>query len=395
MEGPILVRDARTAALTLASGLLLIGAGLTGLWSGDGIEAAGSISRWWFALPLAVACAAQLFKRAAPVPSLMVGAAAFTADSLLGGSIATLLPFLDLMYTAALVSSARVRRVLWGAAVVLVAVPVALRLAETGSLQFTVLTGLQQAAIFLCPLWWAMDVGRKSELAELAAARASAVERLADANRQEAVRAERDAMARDLHDVIASHLSAIALHSGGALATPPAAEKDRGALEQVRRSALDSMEDMRAMIALLRSESTDDDGSSPQRLSRLKPLLATARANGLNVRCEQGELGGLSPGTELVGYRIVQEALTNAAKHAPRSEVSVRVDRQDGRVSIVVRNPLHRKPDLPPAGLGMGLTGMAERARSIGGTVEVDSASDMWTVRAMLPAVAVGVEVST
>lgn len=376
------------------AGLLLIVLGLNNLWAGAAPWASGS--DWWFALPFSVACAALLFKRVAPVPSLLVGVLALCADALLGGSVSALLPFFDLLYTAALLSSGRVRNVLWAGGGMLVAVPVALRLAETGNLQFAVLTGLQQAAIFLCPLWWAMDVRRKSELAELAAARASAVERLSDARRQEAVRAERDALARDLHDVVASHLSAIALHSGGALATPPQTDKDRAALEQVRRSALESMEDMRAMITLLRSpESAGSDAAVPQqRLSDLEPLLHTARANGLTVDQHVGECGPLSPGTELVGYRIVQEALTNAAKHAPGSEVVVSIRQVEDRVRVAVRNTLTERTHSSADGLGMGLTSMQERARSIGGSVSAGAAAGSWTVTADLPSVAVSVEVS-
>ncbi|MBG6191320.1 signal transduction histidine kinase [Arthrobacter sp. CAN_A212] len=408
MDNTNLRRDALTAAITLVCGLLLIGLGLTGVWGGQtALVRLTDDERWWFALPLAVSCVVLVFKRRAPVTTLLIGVIALAVDLLLGGSIAMLLPFFDLLYTAGLIVSPRVRRVLWIVAGVFVALPVIYRLANTGDLEITVLTGLQQAAIFIAPLWWAMDVRRKTELAEVAAARADAVERLSLASRQQAIRQERDSLARDLHDVVASHLSAIALHSGGALATPPAEAKDRAALTQVRRSALESMEDMRTMIALLRNPDVEpggddqssamdgsphDDDTAVPRLTHLQPLVDQARANGLTVTVDNQLAhlpgGRVSAATELAGYRIVQEALTNAAKHAPRSQVSVQVipDHDPAGTGITIRNTLSTEAgtDSPP-GLGLGLISMRERAAGIGGQVTAGATAHHWTVAAILP----------
>nr|WP_245192365.1 histidine kinase [Arthrobacter pigmenti] len=303
-----------------------------------------------------------------------------------------LLPLFDLLYSAALYSGARTRRVLWGVGSVLVIVPTAVQLVDSGNLQWTVLTALQQAALFLSPLWWANDVRRKSELAETAAARADAVERLAEADRQRAVRAERDALARDLHDVVASHLSAIALHSGGALATPAEEGKDRAALTLVRRSALESMEDMRAMISLLRAPSgsledaNDDGASSLPRLSGLDALVQTARFNGsaVVVRDERSD-PRLPDAVDLAGYRIVQEALTNAVKHAPGCDVSVTVRDGEGSVVVEVSNLLGPGTLSAVPGMGMGLSTMEERARAVGGSLSVQAEGGWWTVRVLLP----------
>ncbi|GAA1347066.1 sensor histidine kinase [Arthrobacter roseus] len=214
--------------------------------------------------------------------------------------------------------------------------------------------------------------------------------------------AERDAMARDLHDVVASHLSAIALHPGGALATAPDTGKDRAALEQVRRSALESMTEMQTMIALLRStdeEREPDDDALLPRLSHLEPLLSTARANGLEVSLQDRRRGDeAGAAVELVGYRIVQEALTNAAKHAGGSTVVVALADDDGELTVTVRNTLAVRTTLTERGtlgergsvaatpgLGMGMDTMQERAQAIGGTVHVSADDDAWTVTAALP----------
>ncbi|WP_026551579.1 histidine kinase [Arthrobacter sp. H20] len=407
MDNPSQRRDALTAAITFGCSLVLIGLGLTEVWGGQiGLVQLTGDERWWFALPVSVSCVAMLFKRRAPVVTLAVGFLALTADLLMGGSIAIFLPFFDLLYTAALICLPLVRRALWISAGVLVATPMIYVLSETADLRLIVLIGLQQAAIFICPLWWAMDVRRKTELADVAAARADAVERLSLAGRQQAIRQERDSLARDLHDVVASHLSAIALHSGGALATPPDEAKDRAALAQVRRSAIESMADMRTMITLLRAPevesnsaaddggdyAADDDGAAfLPRLTHLQPLLDQARTNGLTVAVDDQlstvPAGRLSTATELVGYRIMQEALTNAAKHAPGCGVSVQLhpgqDRAD--LSISIRNALVRQPVQGAAGLGLGLISMKERAASIGGLVEAGAEAGHWTVAARLP----------
>ncbi|GAA1114890.1 sensor histidine kinase [Arthrobacter flavus] len=412
MENPSQRRDALIAAITLVCGLLLIGLGLTEVWGNQtGLMELTGDDRWWFALPLAIACVALVYKRRAPVAALAVGFLMLAVDLLLGGSIAILLPFFDLLYTAALICSARVRRALWVIGGVFVAAPMIYGLAETADLRLTVLIGLQQSVMFICPLWWAMDVRRKTELATVAAARADAVERLSLAGRQHAIRQERDSLARDLHDVVASHLSAIALHSGGALATPPDEAKDRAALVQVRRSALESMEDMRTMITLLRAPDSEEiepvpDGGTTHlpRLTHLQPLLDQAQANGLSVTATDrlSALPTERPGaaTELVGYRIVQEALTNAAKHAPGSDVLLEVlpGEGGGDVNIRISNP-YPESATPgqdhgtPRGLGLGLISMKERAASIGGVVSSSSIDNHWTVTATLPLTATGTRV--
>ncbi len=395
-------RDIRTAALTFVVGVLLIGIGLTGLWSETNLQLGVAQSRWWLVLPLAMGCVSLVFKRKAPLLTLGIGVVLMGVDASLGGSVAMLLVFFDLLYTASLLATPRVRKVLWVGGALLTVAPMAYALTGTVDLRIIAFIGLQQAALYLCPQWWAMDVRRKSELADAAAARADAVERLAHVNQQRAVRAERDAMARDLHDVVASHLSAIALHSGGALATPPDTGKDRAALEQVRRSALESMTEMQTMIVLLRSpdeETEPDDDAQLPRLSHLEPLLSNARANGLAVSLQDRRRGsGPGAAVELVGYRIVQEALTNAAKHAGGSTVVVALADDDGELTITVRNTLavrntvtergtpgERSTLAAPAGLGMGMGTMQERARAIGGTVHVSADNDSWTVTAALP----------
>ncbi len=229
--------------------------------------------------------------------------------------------------------------------------------------------GLQLSALLLVPMWWATNVRTTSELAEVASeradlaareaeaisphgrprapARAQATERIAQLDRHEAVRAERAAMARDLHDVIASHLSTIAIHSGAALALPPDAAKDRAAVsQQVRASAVASLDEMRSMILLLRTEGRREDGGAPDavvapgRLAGLDTLLDAARATTtVTFRDPDGVAASPLPAAaDQALFRIAQEAATNALKHAPGAPVVVGLSRHGAAVVLEVRD---------------------------------------------------------
>lgn len=386
-------RDAWTAVATFAAGLVLLALGLTGQGQLPGLPSVQDAPPSWFVPPLVVGCLAMLAKRAAPLAALLVGVVAFGVDLTLGGSIAGFLYLIDLLYNAALLGSPRVRRALWVAAGLLVAVPTGFALVSSGDARWGVLMALQLAVLYFGPLWWARDVRTSTELAAVAAARADAVERLAASEQREAVRAERDALARDLHDAVASHLSAIALHSGGALASAAHPAKDRAALELTRRSALESMQEMHALISLLRTPEPAGVSGGATRLPDLhdiRDLVEQARRAGRTV-----ELTGLEGSVEcpapvgLAGYRIVQESLTNAAKHAPGECVDISVAPSDSWMSLRIRNTRSPEEEGGQAarslGAGFGLTAMRERAAALGGTLRVEAQPGTWTVQADLP----------
>jgi len=381
-------QDAWAAAGTFVAGLVLLALGLTGHGQLPGLAVVQDAPAWWFVPPLLVGCLAMLVKRAAPVAALSVGAAAFAVDMALGGSIAAFLYVVDLLYSAALLGSSRLRRALWVSAGVLVAGPTVLTVLVTSEVRWGVLMALQQAVLYLGPLWWARDVRTGRELADVAEARADAIERLADAEQRHAVRVERDALARDLHDAVASHLSAIALHAGGALATAADPVKDRAALELTRSFALESMQEMHALIALLREP--EQAAVRLPRLADIPELVEQARRTGSEVRFAGPEQIMRCPApVGLAGYRIVQEALTNAAKHAPGERIEVQVAPSDSRVWLRIHNTRAAAPIIsPPArspGAGFGLTTMRERAAALGGTLHIEVQPGEWTVTAELP----------
>ncbi|SKC76359.1 sensor histidine kinase [Krasilnikoviella flava] len=406
--------DVTTAVTLFVLGWLFLQVGLVDLFNG-GPFGATTPEPWWRVALLAVGCALTLAKRSRPMLALAGGVGVTLVDLAWGGSLAILLVLWDLLYAAAMWSGTTARRWLWGTAIVLSVAGAVAAGESSRDVRAFVYAGLNLGAILLVPMWWATNVRQKSELAaversradearrtaELERERAADLARIAELDRHEAVRAERAAMARDLHDVIASHLSTIAIHSGAALSTPPDAARDRGALEQVRASAVASLTEMRSMIGLLRADAPRDPLAAPGRLDRLDDLLDVARAAGTAVTTE--DPGGVARADlpAAVGhalYRIAQEALTNARKHAPGAPVTVRLARgprpRGGAVLLEVRNappPTGPGPAVDAAGMplsaGTGMLTMRERAEALGGTFEAGATDDGgWAVRARVPA---------
>jgi len=404
--------DVMTALTLFVLGWLFIEVGLVDLYSWEPPPFPDP-GPWGRVVLLAVGCAVTLIKRARPVLALAAGTVVTLVDVLWGGSLAIMLVFWDLLYAAAMWSGPTARRWLWGTALTL-ALGGAIAVGEvTRDVRGFVYGGLQFGAILLVPMWWADNVRQKSELAasersradearrtaELERERAADLARIAELDRHDAVREERAAMARDLHDVIASHLSTIAIHSGAALSTPPDAARDRGALEQVRTSAVASLTEMRSMIELLRADAPRDPLAAPGRLDRLDDLLEAARAGGTAVAVEDPDGVIAAPLPAAVGhalYRIAQEALTNARKHAPGAPVTLRLARPGDDVLLEVR---HAAPPaspgdeaLPAQGAALPLSGgtgmltMRERAEALGGTFDAGTTDDGgWAVHARVP----------
>lgn len=408
--------DLLAAAVTFAVGWLTVQVGVVGL---VGLaEPPAAVRPWWRVVLLAAGCALVATKRAHPVRALVACVPLALVDAWWGASLAMLLVVWDLQYSVALWAGRTARRWLWIVTSTLVVVGTGAVTVSTGDPRVVVFGALQLGAMLLVPLWWATNVRQKSELAalerqraDLAAGRALLAERqaalerqraadleeLAELGRQEAVAAERAAMARDLHDAIASHLSAIAIHAGGALAGSPEPSRDRAALEQVRSSAVSSLAEMRAMILLLRTRTRgdiDDTVAAPGRITgvaALAGLLDAVRAAGSDVVLEdpQDVAGSTLPAAvDQALHRIAQEALTNAAKHAPGRPAVLRLRRAAGSIELALHNEVGPAgPAADPAlSGGAGLLIMRERAEGLGGSLTAGPAPDgAWAVRARLP----------
>jgi len=212
-------------------------------------------------------------------------------------------------------------------------------------------------------------VGALRERAELAER-----ERLRDVERE--IAEVRTAMARELHDIAAHHLSGIIVGAQAAsalVATDP--DRTREMLRTVQQDARTTLADLRRTVGLLRSD-TDEGPASPARpapvpsLARIPGLVDTAIGRGQTVVFEVvGEPGVLGPLAETAGYRMVQESLANAARHAPGSSGRVRIEYLPDVVRITVHNDT---PGAPSAALstrdghGYGIPGMQERADLVG-----------------------------
>lgn len=194
---------------------------------------------------------------------------------------------------------------------------------------------------------------------------------------------ERERLARDLHDTVAHHVSAMAIRAQAGIATA-AADPDAAvdALKVIDAEAARALDEMRGMVRILRDGQPVDLSPGP-RLADLSRLASQTRPR-VDVEVD-GDAGSLPSPVEAAVYRLAQEAVTNArrhARHATRIEVRVVVD----QTKVVVRVSDDGEPARPAGAPGYGLTGMIERASLLGGTCEAGPNTDRgWTVSAVLP----------
>lgn len=198
---------------------------------------------------------------------------------------------------------------------------------------------------------------------------------------------ERELIAREMHDTVAHNLSLVAL-SAGALevtsADPAAGESAR----EMRKSAHRALEEMRTLISSLRDSGRDGYTGSAPRMEDLSRLVADAQRAGANISAslEVDDDAEPAPALTRAVYRITQEALTNAIKHAPGSGValSVKASPEIG-VLLDVASWLPPGGSASTTGSGAGLVGMTERATALGGTLTAAPVGEVWRVHAALP----------
>jgi signal transduction histidine kinase len=302
--------------------------------------------------------------------------------------LALMLVLGDLLYCAVLYPSRRVSVAVAGATAAVACGAALVSLVYDGG-RAAVLVLLNLGLVLAVPVLWGREVRLHSEQADAERERAEQASRMAELDRAAAVAAERARMARDLHDVIAGQLSGIAIQSEAALTMPdPDPAVLRQVLQSVRRDSVASLAEMRTMIGLLRADGAGDGDprTAPAGLDRLDALLESAGGTGLRIEVDDARGGTpeLPAAVDLAAFRIVQESLTNAAKHAPRSRARLRLDDHDGELVIEIENEL--VPGAPSGGgTGTGLLGLHERADAVGGTVTAGPDGDRWRVRAVLP----------
>jgi signal transduction histidine kinase len=207
-----------------------------------------------------------------------------------------------------------------------------------------------------------------------------------------AARGERARIARELHDVVAHHITMIALQAEAARLTTPGLPPDGARrLTAIGDTARIALTEMRRLLGVLREDVDAGSTLRPQPgLGQLNALLDEVRdaATGSGVRLiVSGSVEPLDPGVELTAYRIVQEALTNARRHAPGAAVDVELHYRGDEIVLRVHDSgPGAPPSQSPNGHGHGLAGMRERVTMVGGRVTAGSAPGIgFLVEAVLP----------
>jgi signal transduction histidine kinase len=327
---------------------------------GDRPEPARHAAAGWVLTVLC--CAALFFRRRYPlsVAGFALGCCALYYP-LTDPDGLVLLAFAYALYNAA--AAGRIR----GAALLVVAALAGVTAGEIGSRSGR---HVDNFAFFLMTGWFVALVAGGA----VAHYRAEA-ERTKEAAARARVTDERLRIARELHDVLGHHLALINVQAGAALhrRDPEQAEEALGAIKDASKTAL---QELRATLGVLRRP-------EPPSLSRVAELAESVGASGLTVRTEiDGVTRDLPPDVEHAAFRVVQEALTNVAKHAGAKTVVVRLGYGAEELTVVVDDD--GRGGAAPA--GNGIRGMAERARALGGEVTVaPREGGGYRVRARLP----------
>ncbi|AJE82290.1 sensor-histidine kinase [Streptomyces albus] len=382
--------DVLIAVAGLGFGLLLWGIGL------DNQGGEGLLGGSWVLLPLALMSALELLRRTRPRCALLAGTLALIGDQFTNGSLSTVVMYTDLMYAAVVYGSPALARRL-PVATGLITVGVTIGFLAWFRTPEALLVGVVTGLVSFAPACTGALLRDHRDAAEAARLRAEQTALLAEMDRAQAVAAERARMARELHDLVANHLSAIAIHSTAALSLNEE-KTTREALAVIRENSVDGLAEMRRLIGILRDDSGEHEPAAAPTLDGLAQLVEGARTNGLDVELRypdgpaatggREEPGAALPApVELAAYRIVQESLTNALKHAAPGRVTVTLRRGPAALEVRVRSPYARRSGPRAPGGGAGLVGMRERVALLRGefTAEVADGGSVWEVRAGLP----------
>ncbi|MEU8663209.1 sensor histidine kinase [Actinoplanes philippinensis] len=226
---------------------------------------------------------------------------------------------------------------------------------------------------------------RRALLAEVRA-RADQAERTREQEARRRVREERIRIARDLHDVVAHHITLVNAQAGVAhhlMGAHP--DRAREALAGIRDTSRAALDELRATVGLLRADDEPESRLPLPAFAAVDDLIGEFRRSGFQVEIHrEGTVRPVADAADLAAYRIVQEALTNAGKHGVTRSAEVRLTYRDSRLEISVVNPA--RPGHHGPGTGHGLIGMRERAEAAGGSCTAGPRDDgTYAVTASLP----------
>jgi signal transduction histidine kinase len=339
-------------------------------------------------LALALAAAAVLAaRRRAPVATLAVSGGlvlALLAVDHTAGAAAVFAPAVAL-YSVGL-TRGRVHQLAAGFAAVAAVVATDIFLAGDGAFRFAT---LGHAALVAVPLLAAEAVRNRRAYVELLLERLELAERTRDEEARHRVEQERLRIARDLHDAVAHSLTTINVQAGVAAHL---LERDRdnarGALLTIEEASHEALDELRAIVGILREDEGERAPVDPApTVDAVSELVEQARNVGhevsLNIRGERP--GRLPEAVQLAAFRIVQESLTNARRHAAGAPARVGLTFEPDRLLVTVENGLGATANGSGEGAGVGLIGMKERALAVGGALDAASGPDGFRVAAELP----------
>lgn len=344
---------------------LFLGAAVLGVLTAGDLAQDPARPAWFLALDQfagAVACCLLWFRRRWPTALALACA--------VGGIFFHFVGWPQLVFLFSVAVHRRTRSLALVTAVTVATLP--LQRPEPGtSGQENTMIGLM---LVLAAVGWGMFVHSRRQLVASLEERALRAEAETDLRVRHAQREAREEIAREMHDVLAHRLSLLSVHAGALefrRDAPPG--EVAGAAGVIRRSAHQALEDLREVIGVLRAPGAEAEERPQPSVADLRLLVAEADGAGAGVRFEEELASEQVPGAlARTAYRVVQEGLTNARKHAPGTPVDVRISGAPGgglrvRVANELPQPHAAHPELP--GAGAGLIGLGERVELAGGTL--------------------------
>ena len=236
--------------------------------------------------------------------------------------------------------------------------------------------------------WFAGERTRlRREQIEDLRAHALRAEQEAEGERRLAIAEERTRIGRDLHDSAGHAINVIAVRAGAArLRHAEDPERSLRALEAIEEVARQTAADIDSIVGRLRDEAAGSDAAveAPHGLASLDALIARHREAGIDATSvTSGERRALAPAADQAAYRILQEALTNAARHGA-GDVRVELAYGEAELALTVTNRVNGNA-MPPVAAGHGLIGMAERATLLGGSLSAEAQNGVFIVHARIP----------
>ena len=378
-------RDLLTAGIYAALVLLLAVSGIANTgFAGEGPQWSRPVSVGL----LLTACASLCWRRSLPLVPFLVAGPLASAEIIGGGQISAYFLLFEALFVPVMHGSRRLARRCTGIAITIGGAAILAALFTDLPGPIVLLTVMLVGLIVSTPLLWGWEVRHHREARRTAEHLAGLEHELAESRTAQAVEAERRSIAHDLHDVIAGHLSAVALHSSLAASLEEPAARERS-LATTRSSAQAALRDLRAMIGVLADEHA---GTLPSTTldwpSLVERLRATDPAVQVEIDPDLEDPARVGPSTQAALLRIGAEAVTNAVRHG-RSPVRLVVS-ADADGDVVRLELTNGRAGEEAVGAGMGRAALAHRAAAVGGrassvpTTDADGAP-AWRVEAVLP----------